>query len=148
MVKASGGDAWQAKLDAIGDKLMTARGVKVGFLENAKYPDGKPVALIAAIQEFGAPNKNIPPRPYFRGMIAEKRNEWPLAIARLFIANKYDARATLAQTGAAIKGQLQEAISKFAGTPLSPRTIAKKGHAKQLVDTGHMLRSVDYEVEE
>jgi hypothetical protein len=48
--------------------------------------------------------------------------------------------------GTAIKGQLQQAIVDFVGIPLAPATIARKGTDKQLVDTGHMLASVDYEV--
>jgi hypothetical protein len=35
-----------------------------------------------AVQEFGAPSRNIPPRPFFRNMIARKRNEWPTAVAK------------------------------------------------------------------
>ena len=39
--------------------------VTVGFF-NEKYPDGKRVGKIATIQEYGAPEKNIPPRPFMR----------------------------------------------------------------------------------
>jgi hypothetical protein len=77
-------------------------------------------------------------------MVADKSGEWPDAVAGLLKDNDYDATKTLELTGAAIKGQLQEAITTFVGTPLAPATIAKKGSSKELVDTGHMLASVDF----
>ena len=131
-------------------KKVGARGrntvLRVGFLENATYPDGKPVAMIAAIQEYGAPRAGIPPRPFFRSMIEAKQGEWPAAIRQLLIDNDYDVQKTLDMAGAAIAGQLRQSITEFEGTPLKPATIKRKGFAKQLVDTGHMLASVDHEV--
>ena len=128
-------------------KLSSAASVEVGFLEDSTYPDGTSTAMVAAIQEFGAPSRNIPPRPFFRGMISDKSPEWPEAVAGLLHENDYDAKRTLELSGAAIKGQLQEAITKFDGVPLSPKTVAAKGFSKQLVDTSHMLNSIDFKVE-
>jgi hypothetical protein len=144
MVEISGGDKLQARLAEIAKNANKAASVDVGFLEGATYPDGTSVPLVAAIQEFGAPSRNIPPRPFFRNMVADKSGEWPDAVAGLLKDNDYDATKTLELTGAAIKGQLQEAITTFVGTPLAPATIAKKGSSKELVDTGHMLASVDF----
>lgn len=120
--------------------------VRVGFLSNARYPDGKPVAMIAAIQEYGAPGAGIPPRPFFRNMVADKRGEWPAAIRGLLKSTGNDAVKTLDLTGAAIAGQLRESIINTNSPPLAPSTIARKGFAKPLVDTGHMLQSIDHEV--
>lgn len=120
--------------------------VRVGFLANARYPDGKPVAMIAAIQEYGAPGVGIPPRPFFRNMIADKQGEWPSAIRGLLSANDNDAVRTLDLAGAAIAGQLRESIINTNAPPLEPSTIRRKGHSKPLVDTGHMLQSIDHEV--
>jgi hypothetical protein len=50
--------------------------------------------------------------------------------------------------GEGIKGQLQQAIVDFAGAPLAPATVAAKGFDKQLIDSGVMQHSVDYEVTE
>ena len=49
---------------------------KVGFFEGAKYDDGTPVAYVAAIQEFGVPEKNIPSRSFMRSTISEQRETW------------------------------------------------------------------------
>ncbi len=146
MATVSGGDKLVAALKEISEKASNASLVRVGFLESARYPDGKPVGMVAAIQEYGAPGVGIPPRPFFRNMIAAKSNEWPGAIAGLLKTNDYDAAKTLGQAGEGVKGQLQQSIVDTNDPPNAPSTIARRGHAKQLVDTGHMLNSVDYEV--
>lgn len=161
MVKLTGGDKLAAKLAEISKNLQKAASVDIGFLEGATYPDGTPVALVAALNEFGSGNKvshkvaralgmdapaAVPPRPFFRGMIADKSPEWPDAVGNLLVANDYDADKTLGQAGAAIKGQLQAAIVAYVGPPLKPATVARKGNDKQLIDTSVMLNSVDYAV--
>ena len=120
--------------------------VRIGFLENAKYPDGTSVAMVAAVNEYGRPSKGQPPRPFFRHMIADKQGEWPDAIANLLKANNLDAKKTLELTGAAIAGQLRQSITDLVSPPLAQSTIDRKGHSKPLIDTGHMLQSVDFEV--
>lgn len=146
MVKISGGTKLEAALAEIAKKVTRASSVDIGFLDGATYPDGTSVPMVAAVQEFGSPANNIPPRPYFRDMIAAKSPEWPEAVGDLLISNDYDASKTLGQTGAAIKGQLQQSIATFNGVPLSEATIAKKGSSKQLIDTAVMINSVDFEV--
>ena len=51
----SGGDALEAKLKQLAEKITKASTLEVGFKEGAVYPDSKgtPVAMVAAIQEFG-----------------------------------------------------------------------------------------------
>jgi hypothetical protein len=147
MATVTGGAKFQAKLQAMAGAVTSAESVKVGFLAGATYPDGKPVAMIAAIQEFGAPRAGIPPRPFFRNMIAAKSPEWGPATGALLIANDYDALKTLQQVGEAVAGQLRQSIVDLVDPPLAPSTIKRKGHSKPLIDTGHMLNSVDYEVQ-
>lgn len=140
------GSRYQRRLEEILHKVKGVKKVRVGFLENAKYPDGTQVALIAAIQDFGAPSRNIPPRPFFRNMVKDKSPEWSKAIANLLKANNYDARKTLDQTGQAIVGQLKDSIIEGAWVANAPSTVKQKGFDKPLIDTSHLLNSVDYEV--
>ena len=79
-------------------------------------------------------------------MIAKKSPEWPAAVGALLVANDYDVERTLDQAGFAIAGQLRESIQQTNAPPLAESTIRRKGHDKPLVDTGHMLNSVDHEV--
>jgi hypothetical protein len=148
MATVTGGRKLEQALQDLARKVSKPGTLRVGFLEGATYPDGKPVAMIAAIQEYGAPRAGIPPRPFFRRMIAAKSGEWPAAIKQLLIDNNYDARAALEQAGIAIEGQLRQSIIELVDPPLAQSTIDRKGSSKPLVDSGHLLRSVDHEVKD
>lgn len=146
-VGLKGGQALVRRLEDMAKKLGDGGSLRVGFLEGATYPDGTPVALVAAVNEFGRPDRNQPPRPFFRPMIAEKQKDWPRALGAVAKNNDYDIDKTLGQMGEGIKGQLQESIRQLDSPVLSPVTVARKSFAKPLVDTGHMMNSVDYEVD-
>lgn len=146
-----GGDKFQKALNDIAEK-MTSEKVHVGFLEGAKYPDGKTVPMIAAINEYGRPDKGQPPRPFFRNMIAAKKGEWPAAMSGLLKHNKYDVVKTLKITGKKVAEQLQQSIIDLVSPPLAESTIRRKtakgasNPTKPLEDTKHMLQSVDFEI--
>jgi hypothetical protein len=123
MATLKGGDKLEAALREISRKVSKPGKLRVGFLEGATYPTGTSVAMVAAIQEFGAPKANIPPRPYFRNMIAEKSDEWAPAIGHLLPQNDYDVPKVLALAGEGIKGQLQQSIVDTTEPPLSPVTL-------------------------
>lgn len=146
MAKIRGGEGVTKILAEISEKVSRPAGLRVGFLEDATYPDGKPVGMIAMIQEFGAPAVGIPPRPFFRNAVAKYGPEWPEAFGKLLVANGYDVAKTMDQMGFAIAGQIRQSIVDTNSPALAPSTVARKGHSKPLVDTGHMLNSVDHEV--
>ena len=146
MVTTKGGDNYAKALAKIADKLSNVPVLRVGFLEGATYPDGTSVALVAAVQDFGSPTNNIPPRPFFRNMVRKQKTGWPVLIKKTLLSTTYDVNRTLAIVGEVIKGQLQQSIHETNSPPLAPATIARKGSDKPLIDTGHMLNSVDYEV--
>ena len=139
----SGGDALMKKLEEIASRMGGGE-VSIGFLENATYPDGTPVAAVAFWNEFGKPGQ--PPRPFFRQMIAAESTTWPGKMAKLAKATDYDGDAVLEGMGMDIKGALQQSINDFQTPGLAQSTIDVKGFAKPLIDTSHMLNSVDYEV--
>lgn len=142
----SGGALLHAHLAAIAARLGNADSVRVGFLEGATYPDGTPVPLVAAANEFGDPARGRPARPYFRQMIAAKSPGWGVTFSKVLVAADYDADKALALMGAGVADQLRESIRSFDGPALAPSTVAAKGFDKQLIDTSVMLNSVDYEV--
>jgi hypothetical protein len=197
----SGGAALEAKLREIAEKVGKAKTVNVGFLEGATYPDGTPVALIAATNEYGgtvtvpahdvtihrkidksgnfaagsldeegnrvgasqfvkASRSNydtthhvdeytvtIPARPFFRDMIQKNKGEWPAELGKIIRAADYDAEVALGRLGKHVAEQLQESIRDFSDPANAKSTIAKKGFDKPLVDSDHMLNSVDSEVQ-
>jgi hypothetical protein len=73
MAEVKGGEKLEAALATLATKLAVPATLRVGFLENAKYPDGTPVAAVAAWQNYGT--GSIPPRPFFSNMVAQKSPE-------------------------------------------------------------------------
>lgn len=141
-----GGDKLEAALNKLASKLEKGGSVKVGFLEGSTYPDGTSIPLVAAINEYGAPSRGQPPRPYFRRMIAAKSSEWPKAIAGLLKSTNGDVQKTLELTGEGIKGQLIQSINDLVSPPLAQSTIDRKGFDKPLIDEAIMINSVGVEV--
>lgn len=98
--------------------------VQVGFLEGATYPDGTPVAAVAAWNEFGHEgNFPAPPRPFFRTMIANESPGWPAKMADLAKATHYDGKLVLKLMGEDIAGALKQSIIETNDPPLSQTTL-------------------------
>lgn len=146
MATVRGGDKFEAAMRDLARRLDRPEVLRVGFLEGAKYPDGTPVALVAAVQNYGSGKLGIPPRPFFTNMVADKSASWPAAIEANLVATHYDVDLTLELVGQGIAGQLRRSIIDTNAPPLAPSTIARKGFDKPLIHTSHMLNSVDYEV--
>lgn len=145
--------------DAINDFLnkvasqLESKQVKVGFINGATYPDGTSVAMVAAGNEWGIPENNQPPRPFFRNAISEHKKEWSEAVSRGLEAG-YPVDQVLELVGAKIQGDVQESIATLVDPPLSPTTLhirrTRKDRptdsTKPLVDSKVMIGDVNYEV--
>lgn len=129
--------------------------LKAGFMEGATYPDGTPVPMVAAVNEYGDPARNQPPRSFFRNAIAEHEAEWHDDIGR-GIADGRPVDEVLNAVGEVIVGDIVQSISTLMDPPLSPRTIQARRDrkvlrnmsTKPLVDTKVMIRAVTHEVGE
>lgn len=120
----SGGENLTKRLGEIASQLGRGGVVNVGFLEGGVYPGtGTPVALVAAIQEFGAPGASIPPRPFFRNMIAAKSPEWPDRVAAAVTTFDYDVAKILDFMGQDIQADLRQSIIDTNEPPLSQITL-------------------------
>lgn len=142
-----GGDKLNSVLSDIEEKLGRAIELKVGFLEGATYPDGTSVAMVAAIQNFGAPAAGIPPRPFFSNMVEEDSPEWGDRLGKILVAADYDGKLALNRMGYSIASDLQLSIINTNDPALDPATVAAKGFTKPLIDTGQMVNSVQYDVD-
>ncbi|MDU7495750.1 MAG: hypothetical protein E7K97_19650 [Providencia rettgeri] len=139
-------------LNGLAERL-NATEVRVGFINGETYQDGTSVAEVAYKNEYGVPENNQPPRPFFRNAINEHSEEWVDAISR-GIGNGLDARTVLEAVGAVIQGDVQESIATLVEPPLSQETIRRRrerkvmpnSSTKPLVDTRVMIGSVNYEV--
>ena len=148
MVTLSGGDKLDAYLKELAKKVSTPGTLNVGFLEGATYPDGTPVATIAAIQNFGAPGRGIPPRPFFTHMIEKNADGWGPLLAQQLDATDYDAQKALGRVGLVMEGQLRESIVETNDPPLSPVTVMLRhmfgNHPEEVTgsDVGEAARRV------
>lgn len=130
----TGGKALKAKLKDIAKKLGESGTVRVGFLENATYPDGTSVAMVAAIQNFGAPGAGVPARPFFTGMVEREGPTWGDKVAKVVVATGYDTARTLGLMGREIADELQDSIRETQEPPLSPVTIMLRSMRRENPD--------------
>ncbi|CAE6857243.1 hypothetical protein R75461_07781 [Paraburkholderia nemoris] len=88
----------------------------------------------------------IPPRPFFRSMIAKESPHWGDDLGRLLVANGYDTARAFDQMGESMRGELQQSIRDLRTPANAPSTIARKGSDDPLIDSSNLLRSVEHRV--
>ncbi|MCP1274801.1 hypothetical protein NKW43_14105 [Gluconobacter albidus] len=124
--------------------------LNAGFLEGATYPDGTPVAAVAYWNEMGGVDrhgKKRDARPFMRNTIAKNQDQWSALLAKNLENAKGDLDKAIELTAIKIAAQMQGEIRSFAEKGGNkPSTVEKKGFDSPLIDTGHMLNSVGYEV--
>lgn len=139
-------------LQTLANTLATTQ-LKVGFIDGATYTDGTPVAMIAAINEYGNPPHQQPPRPFFRHAITEHSSSWADTLSRGLRAGM-SPQHMLEQVGAQIQGEVQQSIATLLEPKLSSatlnrrrtRTVLRNQSTKPLVDTKVMIGDVNYKV--
>lgn len=149
--------------------LESDKVLKVGWPEAIRYPEeqgGNFVAQVAAQNEYGAPHKNIPARPFMGPAVSNNRTAWMKLISqgvKKVLKGEMGILEVLDDLGDVAAGDVAKAIKAVTSPPLAPITIMnrfrrltsksarKKGVTpsltKPLIDTGIMLRSVTHAVE-
>jgi len=120
----------------------------VGIHEDAgTEPDGTTVAQVADWNEFGT--GNIPARPFIGGFVEE--NEAQIEEDLRKCGEEYtrgrDGKLMLTRFGLRYVGLIQQRISSGIAPPNSPVTVARKGSATPLIDTGQLRSSIRSKVE-
>ncbi len=168
------GKAFAAALKNIGSQEG-----KVGWFNSNRYPTKQAplVAKIAATQEFGYPEKNIPARPFIRPTMQNKKNKWMMMFKRKaqeILEGKISLNEGLSVIANVARGDVVQAIKALDTPPLKAATIrnrtrrsakfkglkTKKAQdkliakdqisataSKPLVDTGIMLDTLSATVE-
>ena len=134
-VRTVGGDRLNSLLRQIRTRQGKMVSIEVGIFESAKYPDGVSTAYVGAIHNFGAPNRNIPARPWFSNAIEHIEREIrqmvlgdlrqqtrALGTGGAVRAPKIDD-GLLNQIGAKAAGIVQQSIVDISRPPLSQKTI-------------------------
>ena len=123
--------------------------VRIGWFQQNRYDDNTPVAAVARWNEFGT--GNIPSRPFMRPVLHSQkqtilenlRHQYQMAIR-----NNQNTTKVLHLIGEDVRWRIQSQILATTTPPNAPSTIKAKGFNKPLYDTGFMLNSVNYQVEE
>jgi hypothetical protein len=118
-------------LDEINKRLRPLKDkvIQAGVL-GGQYEDGTNIAYVAAIQEYGAPAANIPPRPFLSSTSAAQRKAWTKLMAdgiAAVAAGQLTADALMEQIGALMAADIQKTISEIQEPALSPITIMLRG---------------------
>ena len=117
--------------------------VRVGVLENATYPDGTPVAMVAFWNEYGT--KTSPVRAFFRTTVSDQKKNWVLSVQNLMKMHD-DPKKVMGLIGEHMRGQIVQSINTWTDPPNAPYTVRMKGFQKPLVDSGQLMRSISFEV--
>ncbi len=170
-VQGEGGKALENALKNLQSKVC-----KVGWIDGAKYPSTKDepnppfVAEVVVSNEFGRPSRNVPARPFIRPTIIRDKNIWEKIGsdgAKKVLKNQLKIEDVLDAIGSKAAAGIRESIRKVYSPALAQSTILKrierssklskiKGRisyqslgnvTKPLIDTGLMLATVAYKVE-
>lgn len=145
-----GGVALDRHLREIVKRVGGGAHVNVGFFETETYPAGKsdgapiPVAQAAFWNEYGT--TTAPERHFVRSMIEKRSPRWGVALGNALRKTDYDAHMSLSIMGEMMQGQMRKSIQEWTDPPNADSTVARKGFNKPLIETGQMLRAVDYQV--
>lgn len=146
---------------AFKQKALHGKSSKVGWIKRNTYDNGMSVAHVAAIQEFGYPPKNIPPRSFMRTTITEKQISWrklAYRVSQEVVAGKRTGFSAMEAIGSKAAGDIRRKIATIVYPPLKPATIARRlanrsnqsvlGKLdKPLMDTRKMYTTLTYSVE-
>ena len=99
---------------------------RAGWFESARYDDGTPVAKVALWQEYGVPERGIPPRPFLRPTIDARTDEWTEDAAQVVkgvLAGKINAEQGMTVIAQKAAADIRQTISRVDSPPLSPITL-------------------------
>lgn len=140
-------------------KMKNAK-VSIGVHQNAgmameRNPDGTKsmsksatMAEVAYYNEFGT-SRGIPERPFIRTTADEKKGVYSKFLKGELLdvfAGRKTVTIALERVGALAQGHVRKKIRNIRTPANSAATIAQKGSSNPLVDTGHLIKKIDYEV--
>jgi hypothetical protein len=132
--------------------------LKIGVLTGSGTEPGSEITLVelAAIHEFGSPAAGIPERSFLRKTFQLQREEVKAMtekLAKRFLEDKIELNDALGLLGQWLVARVRETITSQLVTPrlseseAGRRTIKRKGSSVTLVDTGHLINAISYEIE-
>lgn len=139
-------------LKQLAERLNGETRVLAGVPKGAgTYEDGLTLATIAAVNNFGSADGQIPARPVL-GPAIEKGAPQYLRLAEVMIPKVLTGEMTmltlLEQMGNLAEGHIKQEITDLKDPPNAPSTIAAKGSDNPLIDTGAFRQSIRYVIDD
>lgn len=142
------------------DRLRDAcRGLSREFVTVGLHSDAEPyergqgqeanVAQIASFHEFGT--ATVPARPFMRTTSDGHREEYASMLDGLLekvLFERMPPFQALSIVGLKVQADIRRTIREMTDPPLSPATIRRKKSSALLIDTGHMIQSIIYKVDD
>lgn len=130
-------------------EVATKPSVKIGVLESAgDHGEGLTVADVATMMEFGT--ETAPERSYIRSTVDQKFNiylEKSKQLQAKVILQALSVGKALSVLGELIQSDIIKTINSGVEPENDPKTIARKGSSKTLIDSGQLKQSIRYQVE-
>lgn len=107
-------------------KYLETHEAAAGWFNSSVYPDGTPVAYVAVIQEFGAPEQGIPSRSYQRVTIAERQKHWSVLFGKgikAALEGRVDPEDVLNGLGLQVAGDMRKTLSRITTPELKESTL-------------------------
>lgn len=108
------------------------------------------LAEIAAINEFGSSDGHVPERSFLRATIDQHRAEYAreLEVAVERMIDGAPPALAYGRLGLRAVADVQARIRAHIPPPNAPSTIRRKGSSTPLIDTGRLIQSIDYTIED
>lgn len=114
---------------------------------STRYPDGTPVLLVAAANNFGAPSRGIPARDFMsQGGVRALEKTQPIAaeLVKKLNAGKITIEGILEILGPVAVAEFQQTIIDISDPANADSTVEAKGSSNPLVDTSLMNQSLTF----
>ncbi|MGH8441068.1 MAG: hypothetical protein ACRERW_18770, partial [Pseudomonas sp.] len=114
------------------------------------YPDGTPVTLVAAVNQYGSQSMGIPARPFMtegaKAALAGDAGKVAETLVPLLNEGKITVAEILKKMGPFAEASFKGVFTGVAWTPNANYTVEKKGSSQPLIDTSLLRNSLTHVV--
>lgn len=142
---------WLAKLlKSYKNKEVLAVGYPGSETGGIAYPDGTPVTLVAAVNNYGSQSMGIPARPFMQegavAALAGDAGKVAAELVPLLNQGKITVAEILKQMGPFAEASFKGVFTGVSWIPNADYTILLKGSAQPLIDTGLLRNTLTHVV--
>lgn len=133
-------------LENMNNRFKGPDSVKVGLPKGSNnYPDGTSIIMIGAVHEFGSPSRGVPERSFLRSTLNDNKLKYKIKFKKLsksIVSGLITKNKALQILGA----QLQSDVIGTISLGISPELKSREG--TPLRDTGHLIQSITFQVDD